>query len=119
MGSGLADTMSKALLSVASERTLPFLAFISAGIVNFFVPLGGGQWAVQGPALLPAANALGADVARVAIVVSWGDAWTSLIQPFWVLPVLAIAGLQGKDVVGYCAVRPLLSSSISTGLTFL
>ena len=49
MGSGLADTMSKALLSVASERTLPFLAFISAGIVNFFVPLGGGQWAVGSP----------------------------------------------------------------------
>ena len=120
VGSGLADTMSKALLSVASERTLPFLVFISAGIVNFFVPSGGGQWAVQGPAILPAANALGADVARVAMAVAWGDAWTSLIQPFWVLPVLAIAGLQAKDVMGYCAVHLLLTGIIiSTGLMFL
>jgi short-chain fatty acids transporter len=120
VGSGLADTLSKALLSVASERTLPFLAFISAGIVNFFVPSGGGQWAVQAPAILPAANALGADVARVAMAVAWGDAWTSLIQPFWVLPVLAIAGLQAKDVMGYCAMQLLLTGIIiSIGLTFL
>ncbi len=120
VGSGLADTLSKALLSVASERTLPFLVFISAGIVNFFVPSGGGQWAVQAPAILPAANALGADVARVAMAVAWGDAWTSLIQPFWVLPVLAIAGLQAKDVMGYCAMNLLLTGIIiSIGLMFL
>jgi short-chain fatty acids transporter len=120
VGSGLADTMSKALLSVATDRTLPLLAFISAGVVNFFVPSGGGQWAVQGPAILPAANALGADVARVAMAVAWGDAWTSLIQPFWVLPVLAIAGLQAKDVMGYCAMQLLLTGIIiSIGLTFL
>ncbi len=120
VGSGLADTLSKVLLSVASERSLPFLVFISAGIVNFFVPSGGGQWAVQAPAILPAAHALGADMARVAMAVAWGDAWTSLIQPFWVLPVLAIAGLQAKDVMGYCAMHLLLTGIIiSIGLTFL
>jgi short-chain fatty acids transporter len=120
VGSGLADGMSKALLTVASARTLPFLVFISAGIVNFFVPSGGGQWAVQAPAILPAANALGADMARVAMGVAWGDAWTSLIQPFWVLPVLAIAGLQAKDVMGYCAMQLLITGIIiSISLTFL
>lgn len=120
VSSGLADTMSKALLSIATDRTLPFLVFISAGIVNFFVPSGGGQWAVQAPAILPAAIALGADLPRVVMAVAWGDAWTSLIQPFWVLPVLAIAGLQAKDVMGYCAMHLLLTGIIiSIGLTFL
>ena len=120
VGSGLADTLSKVLLSVASERTLPVLVFISAGLVNFFVPSGGGQWAVQAPAILPAAHALGADMARVVMAVAWGDAWTSLIQPFWVLPVLAIAGLKAKDVMGYCAMHLLITGIIiSIGLTFL
>ena len=120
VGSGLADTLSKVLLSVATDRTLPFLVFISAGIVNFFVPSGGGQWAVQAPAILPAAHALGADISRVVMAVAWGDAWTSLIQPFWVLPVLAIAGLQAKDVMGYCAMHLLITGiNISIGLTFL
>ncbi len=120
VGSGLADTLSKVLLSFATDRTLPFVAFIAAGIVNFFVPSGGGQWAVQAPAILPTAAALNVDMARVAMAVAWGDAWTSLVQPFWVLPVLAIAGLRAKDVMGYCVMQLLLTGMvISIGLTFL
>ena len=75
---------------------------------------------MQAPAILPAAQALGADMSRVAMAVAWGDAWTSLIQPFWVLPVRAIAGLQAKDVMGYCAMHLLVTGFIiSIGLTFL
>jgi short-chain fatty acids transporter len=119
VGSGLADTISEKLLSVASGQRLPVLVFLSAGIVNFFVPSGGGQWAVQAPAILPAAQALGADMARVAMAVAWGDAWTSLIQPFWVLPVLAIAGLEAKDVMGFCIMNLLLTGIIfAIGLTW-
>jgi short-chain fatty acids transporter len=118
--SGLADTLSKALLTFATANTLPVLAFISAGIVNFFVPSGGGQWAVQAPAILPAAVALDVDMARIAMSVAWGDAWTSLVQPFWVLPVLAIAGLQAKDVMGFCVLHLLLTGIvIAIGLTWL
>jgi short-chain fatty acids transporter len=112
VGSGLADSMSKGVVSVATKGSLPFFAFLSAGIVNFFVPSGGGQWAVQAPAILPAALVLGADVPRVAMAIAWGDAWTSLIQPFWVLPVLAIAGLQAKDVMGFCVMHLLLTGVI-------
>ena len=118
--SGLADTLSKTLLTFATRDSLPVLTFISAGIVNFFVPSGGGQWAVQAPAILPAADVLGVDMARIAMAVAWGDAWTSLIQPFWVLPVLAIAGLQAKDVMGFCVMHLLLTGIIiSIGLTWL
>jgi short-chain fatty acids transporter len=118
--SGLADTLSKALLTFATAETLPFLAFLSGGIVNFFVPSGGGQWAVQAPAILPAAAALDVDMARIAMAVAWGDAWTSLVQPFWVLPVLAIAGLQAKDVMGFCVMQLVLTGIvISIGLTWL
>ena len=89
--SGLAETISSALVSLATADTLPFWTFLSAGIVNFFVPSGGGQWAVQAPVVLPAAQALGTDVARTAMAVAWGDAWTNMIQPFWALPILGIA----------------------------
>ena len=39
-------------------------------------------------------------VATEVCVAAWGDAWTNLIQPFWALPVLAIAGLKAK-LIGY------------------
>jgi len=110
--SGLAQSMSQWLISFASAESLPVWSFISAGIVNVFVPSGGGQWAVQAPVILPAAAELGADVNRVAMAVAWGDAWTNLIQPFWALPVLAIAGLKAKDIMGFCLVQLIVTGLI-------
>ncbi|MEQ5800738.1 short-chain fatty acid transporter [Halomonas sp. H10-9-1] len=117
--SGLAATMSGALVSFATETTLPFWTFISAGIVNLFVPSGGGQWAVQAPVMLPAAQALGVEIPRVAMAVAWGDAWTNLLQPFWALPVLGIAGLKAKDIMGFCLIQLFITGVlISIGLTW-
>ncbi|WP_299971148.1 short-chain fatty acid transporter [uncultured Roseobacter sp.] len=118
--SGLAASVSEAMVSVATETTFAFWAFLSAGLVNFFVPSGGGQWAVQAPVVLPAAEAIGVDPARAAMAVAWGDAWTNMIQPFWALPLLGIAGLRAKDVMGFCVVHLLIGGAIITlGLTFL
>jgi short-chain fatty acids transporter len=118
--SGLAQSMSEWFVSISTATTLPFWTFISAGIVNMFVPSGGGQWAVQAPVVLPAAQALGADVARVAMSVAWGDAWTNLLQPFWALPMLGIAGLKAKDIMGFCLIHLVITGVIiSALLTFL
>ncbi|AKX46477.1 short-chain fatty acid transporter [Thiopseudomonas alkaliphila] len=117
--SGLAKTLSEWFVSFSSAESLPFWSFISAGIVNIFVPSGGGQWAVQAPVMLPAAIELGADIPRVAMAVAWGDAWTNLLQPFWALPVLGIAGLKAKDIMGFCLILLIITGAIiSLGLTF-
>lgn len=117
--SGLAETLSEGLISFATEASLPFWSFISAGVVNIFVPSGGGQWAVQAPVMLPAAEALGVDIPRVAMAVAWGDAWTNLLQPFWALPVLGIAGLKAKDIMGFCLVQLFITGAIiAAGLTW-
>lgn len=83
-----------------------------------FVPSGGGQWAVQAPVMIPAAQALGADMGKVAMAVAWGDAWTNMIQPFWALPMLAIAKLSIRDIMGYCAVT-LLWVGIVVSIVFM
>ncbi|MGM8932380.1 short-chain fatty acid transporter [Salinicola sp. V024] len=120
MQSGLAQSLSEMFVAIANADTLPFWSFISAGVVNLFIPSGGGQWAVQAPVMLPAAEALGADVSRVAMGVAWGDAWTNLLQPFWALPVLAIAGLNAKDIMGFCLIQLVVTGVvIGLGLTLL
>lgn len=118
VASGLAATISNWFVSISSETTLPFFAFLSAGIVNIFVPSGGGQWAVQGPIMIPASIELGTSLAKTSMAVAWGDAWTNMIQPFWALPALGIAGLGAKDIMGYCLVA-LLYSGIVIGACFL
>ncbi|WP_349407652.1 short-chain fatty acid transporter [Pseudalkalibacillus sp. SCS-8] len=120
VASGLAAEMSKWFVSISNDLTFPFFAFISAGIVNFFVPSGGGQWAVQAPIMLLAGEELGLDAAKTAMAVAWGDAWTNMIQPFWALPALAIAGLSAKDIMGFCVIAMLVSGFfITIGLVFI
>lgn len=118
--SGLAASLSNMFVAISNEATLPLFTFLSAGLVNIFVPSGGGQWAVQGPVMISAALELGADVARTSMAVAWGDAWTNMIQPFWALPALAIAGLKAKDIMGFCLIVLVISGVvIGLGLTFL
>ncbi|MBK1698153.1 short-chain fatty acid transporter [Rhodovibrio salinarum] len=117
--SGLAESLSNLFVAASNEVTFPLFTFLSAGIVNMFVPSGGGQWAVQAPVMLDAAERLGVSVPRTAMAVAWGDAWTNMIQPFWALPALAIAGLNAKDIMGYCLVVLLVSGVImGAGLMF-
>ncbi|MDO5605581.1 MAG: short-chain fatty acid transporter [Paracoccus sp. (in: a-proteobacteria)] len=117
--SGLAASMSSAFVAISTAETLPFWSFISAGIVNIFIPSGGGQWAVQAPIMLPAAAELGADMARVAMAVAWGDSWTNMLQPFWALPLLGIAGLKARDIMGFCLIVLVWSGLIIGGVLLL
>ena len=97
----------------APPRARPFL---SAGIVNFFVPSGGGQWAVQGPIMMPAGAKLGVPAAKTAMAIAWGDAWTNMIQPFWALPALGVAKLSAKDIMGYCVISLIVGGLIIMGV---
>ncbi|GAA1424677.1 short-chain fatty acid transporter [Agrococcus citreus] len=109
--SGLIAVFSDAFVAIATPQTFGVLALLSAGLVNFFVPSGGGQFAVQAPILLDAAERLGVDPAIPIMAVAYGDQWTNMIQPFWALPLLAIAGLKMRDILGYTTVT-LIASGI-------
>src|SRR5699024_9576874 len=100
----LSDQMSLWFINISNEFTFPLFTFISAGLVNFFVPSGGGQWAVQGPIMIEAGMQIGVDNARTAMAVAWGDTWTNMIQPFWALPLLAIAGLKVRDIMVFLVI---------------
>ena len=117
-GTGLVQVMAQGFAQIASAETLGFWAFLAGGLVNLFVPSGGGQWAVQGPIFLEAAKTLGTDPAVIVMGIAYGDQWTNLIQPFWTIPLLAIAGLHMRDIMGYCFVL-FLVAGVTLGATIL
>ncbi|QGU96699.1 TIGR00366 family protein [Clostridium bovifaecis] len=114
-GASLAGEIANVFVAISTPRTFPLFTFLAGGIINFFVPSGGGQWAVQAPIMMPAAAQLGVDPAKVAMGIAWGDAWTNMIQPFWALPALAIAGLSAKDIMGYCLIDLIYAGIIICG----
>jgi len=110
--SGLAGVITRWFVDVANVHTFPLLAFLSSAVINFAVPSGGGHWVVQGPFVMPAAKALGADLGKSAMAIAYGEAWTNMAQPFWALPALAIAGLGVRDIMGYCVTALLFSGLV-------
>lgn len=108
--SGMVKWISDGLveLSAGSKAAFPIIDFFSAGLVNMFVPSGGGQWAVQKDILLEAGAEIGVDPVTTIMAFSYGDAWTNMLQPFWALPLLGIMGLRAKDIIGYTATVFLL-----------
>ena len=98
---GLIDVMANKISEISSSETLGFYSFLSGGLVNMFIPSGGGQWAVQGPVMIEAAENLNVEPYVVVLGVAYGDQWTNMIQPFWTIPLLAIAGLHMRQIMGY------------------
>ena len=98
---GLAASLAKAFLAVAGPATFPFVVFVYSAVLNYWVPSGGAKWAMEAVYLLEAAKALGVAPARVAMAYAYGDMATNLIQPFWAIPLLGVARLQFRDILGY------------------
>ena len=104
---GLTALFATSLASIGGGGALPLTTFISAAVVNLFVPSGGGQWAVQGPIAMRSAIDAGIDPAAIVMAVAYGDQLTNMLQPFWALPLLAITKVEARDIVGYTAVAML------------
>jgi short-chain fatty acids transporter len=107
-GTGLAAIIAQSFVSFSTQRTLPFWSFIASNVISLFVPSGGGHWAVQGPFMVPAAIKLHVAPAMTAMATAMGEQTANMIQPFWALPILAIARLGLKDIMGYCVLALII-----------
>ena len=116
---GLIELVSNWFIEVSNTTTLPLFTFFSAGLVNIFVPSGGGQWAIQGPIILEAATKLGVPLPKMILALAYGDQLTNMLQPFWALPLLSITGLKAKDILPYTLVLFLLGFLIFVGVLLL
>ncbi|MBU9441434.1 TIGR00366 family protein [Burkholderia multivorans] len=102
--SGLVETLSAAFVKIATPDTLPFWGLVSSFVINFFAPSAGGHWVIQGPFMIEAAKTIGASVGHTSTAVMLGNAWNDLVQPFWILPALALSKLKLKDIMGYTVI---------------
>jgi short-chain fatty acids transporter len=107
--SGLAETIGRWFVSIASTHTLPVIVYWYSGVLSYFIPSGGSKWAVEAPYVLPAAQALGVPIPQAILAYAWGDMSTHFLQPFWAIPLLAIARVEFKDIVGYLSLLFLVN----------
>lgn len=116
-GSGLVVWISDLLLKAASYETFELYCYFSSLIISVFVPSAGGHWVVQAPFMLPAAAQLGVEPWKVAMGVAWGESIWNVVCPFWALPLLAIANISIRDLIGFSVLLFIIGNVVAiTGI---
>nr|WP_293015389.1 TIGR00366 family protein [Mycolicibacterium sp.] len=119
----LQTLLAQAVVNGATEHTLPFLTFVGSLIISLFVPSGGGHWAVQGPIAVDSALAIGQRspeyLGLISMAVAVGEGVANMIQPFWLLPLLAIAKLNVRQVMGFTVVAFLIGVVVLGATTLI
>lgn len=109
---GMVALISNFFVSIASAETLPIFTFFSAGLVNVFVPSGGGQWVVQGPIVVESALQLDVPLPKAIMALAYGDQITNMLQPFWALPLLGITKLKAKEILPYTLIAMFVGTIV-------
>lgn len=112
---GMVSSIADYFIAISNKTTLPILTFFSAGLVNIFVPSGGGQWVIQGPIVLESAIKLGVPLPKAVMALAYGDQITNMLQPFWALPLLGITKLKAREILPYTLLLMLLGTVIYIG----
>ena len=111
-GTELGTWLADSLVGATSRAWLPIALFTSSGVLNVFVPSGGGQWAVQGPLVLESCKTLGLELPRGIMAMAYGDQLTNMLQPFWALPLLGITGLKARDILPYTLLLMVVAGAV-------
>jgi short-chain fatty acids transporter len=109
---GMVGDIASFFAGIATEVSLPVYTFFSAGLVNIFVPSGGGQWAIQGPIVIESALKLNIPLNKIIMAFAYGDQITNMLQPFWALPLLAITKLKAREILPYTLILMFVGSII-------
>lgn len=100
--SGLQDVIAGWFVAISNSATYPAIIYWYSGILNYFVPSGGSKWAIEAPYVVQAAATLKVPQNLNVISYAWGDMMSDIIQPFWAIPLLGVAKLNFRDIMGYC-----------------
>ncbi len=119
LNTGLIADLANVFAQVGTAETLPLIAFFSGGFINLFIPSGGAQWAVQGPAFLEAARTLGTDPELIVMGVAYGDQWTNIIHPFVIIPLLIMTGRRANQVLPFSFIMFVAATVPLAGALYL
>jgi len=119
-GPNLATVIANAIAANATAFSWPVICWLLSGLINLFIPSGGGQWAATGEILTRASASLGVPIGKTIIAYAAGDQWTNLFTPFWAIALLGITGTRARDIFGYCIAAMIIAIiPLGLGLTFI
>jgi len=100
-GLKLSDAVASLFVRASTATLYPAMIVVYSAVLGIFVPSGGSKWVIEAPYVLQAARVLSVPDGWMVVTYNLGEAIANLLQPFWMLPVLALLGLRARDIMGY------------------
>ncbi|WP_433683942.1 short-chain fatty acid transporter [Nocardia sp. CA-119907] len=70
-------------------------------VLGIFVPSGGGKWLVEAPYVMQASTEVHMNLGWTVQIYNVAEALPNLVNPFFMLPLLAVLKLRARDLVGF------------------
>ncbi|TFD81565.1 short-chain fatty acid transporter [Cryobacterium sp. Sr8] len=100
-GLTVSQHLAEFFTSVGSGGGFAVVVAIYTVILGIFVPSGGGKWLVEAPYVMQAATDVQMNLGWTVQIYNVAEALPNLINPFFMLPLLAVLGLKARDLVGF------------------
>lgn len=107
-GVSVSDQIAHVFVSFTTQDSFPVVVGIYSAFLGMFIPSGGGKWLLEAPYVMAAANELKVHLGWTVQIYNAAEALPNLINPFFMLPLLAIVGLKVRDIVGFTFLQFLL-----------
>ena len=69
--------------------------------LGILVPSGGGKWLVEAPYVMQSATDVNMNLGWTVQIYNAAEALPNLVNPFFMLPLLAVLGLRARDLIGF------------------
>ena len=116
VGTGIAPFLADIFARFSTHNTYPLLVAAYSATLGVFIPSGGSKWIVEAPYVLQAATIHKVNLGWVVQVYNASEALPNLVNPFWMLPLLAILGIKARDIAGYSFLQLIVNAPLVLGL---
>lgn len=100
-GATVSHQLAEFFTSIGSGGGFAVIIAIYTAILGIAVPSGGGKWLVEAPYVMQSATDVGMNLGWTVQIYNIAEALPNLVNPFFMLPLLAVLKIRARDIVGF------------------
>ncbi|MBF6301057.1 short-chain fatty acid transporter [Nocardia amamiensis] len=100
-GLTVSEHLAEFFTSIGGGGSFAVVIALYTVVLGVLVPSGGGKWLVEAPYVMQASTDVQMNLGWTVQIYNVAEALPNLINPFFMLPLLAVLGLRARDLVGF------------------
>ena len=118
-GQTVSDHLAELFTSIGGGGAFALVIAVYTVVLGIFIPSGGGKWLVEAPYVMQSATDVQMNLGWTVQIYNVAEALPNLINPFFMLPLLAVLGLRARDLVGFTFLQFIFHLPVVLALVWL